>query len=270
MSPPSAKHPSGNRSLRLLRSIERSGLAIPAGIALLWWYGSNAGWWDPYLLPGPCAVMTSLLETARSGELVTNIAASVARIAKGFSLATIFALSLSFLCGLRESVARQLAPSLEFLRHIPPMATIPMLILWLGIGEASKIAIIVLATFFPVFLNTVEGISRYDEGLVDVARCFGYTPTQTLRRVVIPGAIPYILTGMRLGLGYGWRSLIASELLAASSGLGYMILNAEQLSRPDIVMAGILVIGFLGSAVDMLFSLLSDRIMAYGKTNGVA
>ena len=111
------------------------------------------------------------------------------------------------------------------------MATIPMLILWLGIGEASKIAIIVLATFFPVFLNTVEGISRYDEGLVDVARCFGYTPTQTLRRVVIPGAIPYILTGMRLGLGYGWRSLIASELLAASSGLGYMILNAEQSNR---------------------------------------
>ena len=90
------------------------------------------------------------------------------------------------------------------------------------------------------------------------------------RRVVIPGAIPYILTGMMLGLGYGWRSLIASELLAASSGLGYMILNAEQLSRPDIVMAGILVIGFLGSAVDMLFSLLSDRVMAYGKTNGVA
>jgi sulfonate transport system permease protein len=145
------------------------------------------------------------------------------------------------------------------------MAAVPMLILWFGIGEASKLVIIVMATFFPIFLNTVQGISQCDPGLKEVARLFGYSKSQALRLVVLPSALPYILTGMRLGLGYSWRSLIAAELIAASSGLGYMILDAQQLSRPDVVLVGILVIGCLGSLMDMALSYLTVRLAPYGR-----
>jgi sulfonate transport system permease protein len=124
-----------------------------------------------------------------------------------------------------------------------------------------------MATFFPIFLNTVQGVSQCDRGLLEVARIFGYTTSQSLRLVVLPSALPYVLTGMRLGLGYSWRSLIAAELVAASSGLGYMILDAEQLSRPDVIMVGILVIGCLGSIMDFSLSYVTERFTSYGKND---
>lgn len=228
----------------------------------------RSAWWSPFLLPGPLVVLKSFFALVESGELLRNVAASVLRIVKGFGVSAIFALALAFVCGVNKRVLRQLTPLMEFLRHIPPMATIPMLILWFGIGEASKLVIILMATFFPIFLNTVQGIVQCDTGLREVARSFRYTPRQTLRFVVIPSALPYILTGMRLGLGYSWRSLIAAELVAASSGLGYMILDAEQLSRPDVIMVGILVIGFLGSVMDFLLAAVTVRIHAYGRASG--
>jgi sulfonate transport system permease protein len=237
-----------------------SGFALPLIIIALWWWGARSHWWSAYLLPGPSLVLKSFFNLTESGELARNVAASLSRIVKGFGVSAIFALALAFACGLRPSLRRQISPLLEFLRHIPPMAAIPMLILWFGIGEASKIVIIVMAAFFPIFLNTAQGIAQSDPGLIEVARSFGYRETQILRFVVIPSALPCILTGMRLGLGYSWRSLIAAELVAASSGLGYMILDAQQLSRPDVILVGILVIGCLGSAIDLAFASLASRL----------
>ena len=242
-------------------------MILPLLVIFLWWWGSRSGWWSAFLLPGPFTVLKSFFTLSKSGELATHVTASLLRIAKGFSASATFALTLAFVCGLYRPILRQISPLLELLRHIPPMATIPMLILWFGIGEASKLVIIVMATFFPIFLNTVQGLSQSDKRLIEVAACFGYSKVQTLRRVVVPGALPYIFTGMRLGLGYSWRSLIAAELVAASSGLGYMILDAEQLSRPDVIMVGILVIGCLGSVIDLAFSRLSAHFSMYGSTN---
>lgn len=244
-----------------------SGALLPIFVLFLWWWGARSGWWSPFLLPSPFVVMKSFFDLLESGELVRNVMASVMRILKGFSVSALFALAFAFVCGINRPVLRQLAPLLEFLRHIPPMATIPMLILWFGIGEASKLVIIVMATFFPIFLNTVQGIVQCDKGLLEVARSFRYTQSQTLRYVIVPSALPYIFTGMRLGLGYSWRSLIAAELVAASSGLGYMILDAEQLSRPDVIMVGILVIGFLGSFMDAFLSMMTSRFRAYGNAS---
>lgn len=207
--------------------------------------------------------MKSFVSMAMDGSLLRNAAASILRIVKGFSVSLAAAVSIAFACGAYAPLMRQLSPTLEFLRHIPPMATIPMLILWFGIGETSKIVIIVLAAFFPIFLNTAKGIEESDAGLVEVASLFGYDRFQVLWYVAAPSALPYILTGMRLGLGYSWRSLIAAELLAASSGLGYLILDAEQLARPDAIMVGILVIGALGSAMDVFLSKLAGRLVRY-------
>ncbi|MDR3280382.1 MAG: ABC transporter permease [Synergistaceae bacterium] len=250
-------------------AIWNTGVAIPLVVLIFWHQGSKFGWWSAYLLPGPAVVMRSFFSLLESGELSRNIVSSIVRILKGFSVSSVFALAAAFVCGIYRPMLRQLSPTLEFLRHIPPMATIPMLILWFGIGEASKLVIIVMATFFPIFLNTVQGVSQCDRGLLEVARIFGYTKAQSLRLVVLPSSLPYVLTGMRLGLGYSWRSLIAAELVAASSGLGYMILDAEQLSRPDVIMVGILVIGFLGSVMDFSLSYATARFTSYGRNDVV-
>ncbi|MDL2263719.1 ABC transporter permease [Synergistaceae bacterium OttesenSCG-928-I11] len=256
---------------RFVRAIWNSGILLPLFVLLVWWWGSKSGWWSAFLLPGPARVLRTFSSLTTSGELFTHMWASLLRIFKGFSASALFALALAFASGLYRPLLRQIAPLLELLRHIPPMATIPMLILWFGIGEASKLVIIVMATFFPIYLNTVQGISQCDSKLLEVAQSFGYTRLQTLRHVVLPSALPYIFTGMRLGLGYSWRSLIAAELVAASSGLGYMILDAEQLSRPDVILVGILVIGFLGSTIDLVFSAATRYFAPYGSvSNGVA
>jgi sulfonate transport system permease protein len=252
------------------RRVFESGAAIPLAVLFFWWLGSRSGWWSAFILPGPDAVARSLFHLTGSGELVRNISASLARIAKGFAVSAAAALALAFVCGLYRPVMLAFSPTLKFLRQIPPVAAIPMFILWFGIGEASKLAIIVTAAFFPIFLNTAQGISSCDERLLEVARVFGCAKARELRHVVLPSALPYVLIGMRLGLGYSWRSLVAAELVAASSGLGYMILDAQQLSRPDVIMAGIIVIGCLGSLMDMTLSRLSSKLAPYGRVDGVA
>jgi sulfonate transport system permease protein len=211
-------------------------------------------------LPSPLAVARSFLSLARNGELLRNTSSSLLRIIKGFVISASFALLLAFMAGMKKRLLAVISPTLGFLRHVPPMAAVPMLILWFGIGEASKLAVIILATFFPIFLNALLGISQCDEKLLEVARVFGYSRAQELRRVVFPFALPYILTGMRLGLGYSWRSLIGAELLAASSGLGYMILNAQQTARPDILIVSIIMIGVLGALMDTAFCILANRL----------
>lgn len=260
------------RSLkRMFLKILDSGAMIPIALLILWWWGARSGWWSEFLLPGPGRVIDAFASMAKSGEIGEHIRASLARIAKGFSLSAIFALSLASSCGLFRPLMRQLGPALSMLRHIPPMATIPLLILWFGIGEASKLVIIIMATFFPIFLNTLQGIIQCDPKLVEVARSFGLSRGATLIRVVLPSAVPYIITGMRLGLGYSWRSLIACELIAASSGLGYLVIDAQQLSRSDVIIAGILMIALLGSVMDMAFA-QAARILSHGevRSDGMA
>lgn len=239
-------------------------------ILLVWFCGSRTGCWSRFLLPSPEIVFHSLLSMLDSGELQHHISSSMLRIVGGFLISALIAFPLALLCGVYNALLRQLWPLLEFIRHIPPLAAVPLLILWFGIGEMSKLVIIVLASFFPIFLNTLQGISQCDTGLLDVAKSFGYTKPQIVRRVIVPFALPYIITGMRLGIGYSWRSLIAAELLAASSGLGYLILSAEQLSRTDVVMAGVFVIGFLGLAMDWIFDIISVQLSPYIKDAGAS
>lgn len=234
-------------------SFLQSGIILPLFLFLFWWAGSGAGWWNPFLLPSPERVLESFILSIREGELQIHVWASLDRIIRGFGLSAALALSLALICSWFPAVLVQLEPTLEFFRHIPPMSMIPLLILWFGIGEAPKIILIVLATFFPVFMNALQGIRGCDPRLVEVSRVFGYKRWHQFKYVILPSAIPSILTGLRLGLGYSWRSLVAAELVAASSGLGYMILDAEQLSRSDVVMMGIFVIGALGALLDFGF-----------------
>lgn len=234
-------------------SLARSGLVVPFILLFVWWYGTGHSWWSSFLLPSPSLIASVFVSSLRDGTLQLHVFASLSRIVKGFGISSFLALSSALLCAWFPLLLDQLRPLLNFLRYIPPMSVIPILILWFGIGEAPKIILIILATFFPVFMSALQGINGCDKNLIEVGKVFRYTRWQIFKFIILPAALPAILTGLRLGLGYSWRSLVAVELIAASSGLGYMIIDAEQLSRSDVVIMGILVIGALGAFLDYIF-----------------
>ncbi len=222
-----------------------------------------AGFVNSYLLPPPWKILLLAFHMLCDGSLLQNIQVSFYRVFTGFGITVLLAFPLAVLVGLRPIVYEFLEIPLEFIRHIPPLATTPILILWLGIGEASKLAVIILATFFPIFLNTVSGVTQCDKKLIEVGKVLGLRPFAIIRRIIMPSALPVIIVGLRLGFGYSWRALIGAELLAATAGLGYMIIEAEELARPDVVLLGILSIGTLGYLLDTLFLRLSRHFVSW-------
>ncbi|MGE5628320.1 MAG: ABC transporter permease [Solirubrobacterales bacterium] len=244
------------------------GLIIPLILILIWWGASRFNIVNSYLLPSPERILDTSITLIKDGTLQSNVRASLFRVFVGFIITTAAAIPLAVLVSLHKNIYHYLKPFLEFMRHIPPISLIPILILWMGIGEASKLTIIILATFFPVFLNTVSGIINADEKLEEVGTVFNFSKKDILIRIIFPQALPSILVGLQLGLGYSWRSLIGAELVAASTGIGYMIIEAEQLSRPDIIIVGILIIGILGCLVDALFLKLTNKFLVWNRENG--
>jgi sulfonate transport system permease protein len=239
------------------------GVLLPAAFLLFWIIGSWRSVWNTYVIPAPADVAGAFWQLTVKGILVKHIAASFFRVFAGFIMALMLAFPLGVVLGTNRRLREYLYPLLEFLRHVPPLAALPMLILWFGIGEWPKLLIVVLATFFPIFLNTLAGVANCDSKLLEVGKSFGLTQRAIFQRIMLPAALPSVLVGMRLGLGYSWRALVGAELIAAASGIGYMILDAEQLSRPDLVVVGILVIGVLGSLIDGLFFWLTQRIIPW-------
>jgi ABC-type nitrate/sulfonate/bicarbonate transport system permease component len=152
---------------------------------------------------------------------------------------------------------------MTFLRNIPPLALVPVLILWFGIGEPSKLALILLSSFFPIFLGTTTGLSSVDPKLVEMGRSLGFSRMRILSEIMLSESVPSIVNGLRLGLGYSWRALVGAEMVAASSGLGYWILDAEEMARIDTVFAGIIVIGLLGILIDRAAYLAATRLLPW-------
>ena len=240
-----------------------AGLIFPAVILIIWLVGARYALWNSYVIPPPTAVALTLEQLVTSGLLLQHIGISLYRVFAGFSLALLLAFPLGVLFGMQSGWKPFVEPSLEMLRHIPPLAALPMLILWFGIGEFPKLLIVVLATFFPIFLNTLHGVGNCDKKWLEVARSFQLNRRQVFRRIIFPAALPSVLVGMRLGLGYSWRALVGAELIAAASGIGYMILDAEQLSRPDIILIGIFTIGIVGTVIDGLFFRLTTKLIPW-------
>lgn len=246
-------------------------LLIFAAILLLWYLGSRGGWWSAYVLPSPGKVFDSLLKMIASGELMEHLLISLRRVAIGFGISC----ALTFVFTLIAVVVPQAVPFysrlMGVIRHIPPISLIPLLILWFGIGETPKLIVIVLASFFPILLNTESGIFGCDEKLLEVGKVLGFSKTKIFFRIQIPNAVPGILVGIRIGLGYGWRAIVGAEMIAAASGIGYLILDAQALSRTDKVIAGILVIGVIGLLTDALCAWavrLASRRGNRGAANG--
>lgn len=240
-------------------------LLVAAALLAGWHAAAALGVVTPFLLPAPAVVAAAIGELAGDGTLVHHVGVSLGRVCIGFALAAAIALPLAFGLALWPSVMRPFMPQLEMLRHIPPLALIPLLILWLGIGEAQKVAIIVLASFFPIFLSTHGGVTQVDRRLIEVGMVGGMDRAAIVRRILLPAALPAILVGLRLGFGYSWRALAGAELVAASSGLGWLIVQGERLARTDIVLASIIVIGLFGLALDALGTRVMLRLAPWAR-----
>lgn len=226
---------------------------LPLLILLAWYLAAEARLFPPLLLPSPGRVFGAAAELLETGELAKHAAASLARVVSGFLISSAAALLLAFLFYRRRRWEEGASIVLESLRVVPPLSLVPLLILWLGIGEAAKLAIVVLSSFFPVYLNALSSLRAVEARWREYARAFELTPGECLRHIHVPGALGGLLTGLRLGFGYAWRALIGSELIAAASGLGYLIEDASSMARTDVVFVGVLTIALLGILCDVLF-----------------
>jgi sulfonate transport system permease protein len=230
-----------------------------AVIILLWYLVSNVGIWSAYVLPPPQKVWISFIKMLQNGELIKHLLVSLRRIAQGFSISCFLTFILILIAALIPAIEPYYSNLLGVMRHIPPISLIPLLILWFGIGELPKIIVIVLASIFPVLLNAESAIFGCDKGLIEVGQTLGFSRGRILFKIMLPNAVPEILVGIRIGLGYAWRAIVSAEMIAAANGLGYFILDAQALSRTDKVIAGILVIGGVGLMTDKM-CILCERL----------
>lgn len=238
-----------------------------AVVILAWQFASKV--WipsiDPHmavLMPAPTTIAVTAAGMIASGELLFHMMASLKREAVAFLLAA-SAIPLGIAMGWWRLVYNQVNPIMEILRPIPPLAWIPLSILWFGIGDEQNEFIIFLGMFFPILVNTIVGVKNIDPNLVRAARSLGAPEHKVLARVVLKGALPQIITGVRIGLGVGWMALVAAELVGASSGLGFLINDARSMLRTDTITVGMLSIGVIGLLIDTAIRLLSRRLLPW-------
>lgn len=217
------------------------------------------------LLPPPTAVVAAAWELIGTGELMRHLLDSLKRemVAFGWSLS---AIPLGIAIGWWKAVERQMDPIVELLRPVPPLAWIPLSILWFGVGDTQNEFIIFLGIFFPILLNTVSGVRGIEPNLARAARCLGAGEASLLWRIVLRAALPQIVTGIRIGLGVGWMALVAAELVGASSGLGFLINDARTVLRTDVIIVGMVTIGLVGLLLDRSIRLLAGYALPWSRS----
>jgi len=242
--------PSVETSARIQRIV--IGLALPVGLAAAWEIAVRAGLSDGRLVPPPSRIYLEFEDLARAGELHRHVLATLARVAVGFGLGTVAGTLLGAVAGYSSLARRLLDPTLQGLRAVPSIAWIPLFILWLGIFETSKVALISVGVFFPVYLGVMAAILSVDRKIVEVGRVFRLSGLAMVRRILLPAVLPSYVVSLRAGLGLGWMFVIAAEFMGASEGLGYLLIDGQQLGKPAEIVAAILAFAVLGKLSDAL------------------
>jgi sulfonate transport system permease protein len=238
-------------------------LVLPLTLLGLWALATGVGGVKVYQLASPGDVERELASLAASGLLWKNLGASIARVAIGFSCAFVVAVALGTLVGLSRRAEAALDPTLQALRAVPSLAWVPLLLLWLGIGETPKLVLIGIGAFFPIYVNLVAGIRGVDRKLVEVAEIFGVRGFALARRVVLPAALPSLLVGARIGLTQAWLFLVAAELLASTRGLGFMLTEGQQISRTDEILTAILLLALCGKLSESAMRAIERRMLRW-------
>ncbi|MEE5055019.1 ABC transporter permease [Pseudomonas alliivorans] len=238
------------------------GLVLPILVIVILELVVRIGWLPSYQMPAPSEIVMTLGDLAE-GSLWKHIGASLLRVLSGFAIGASLALLFAAWVGLSREAEAYLEPAFAGLRSIPSLAWVPLLLLWLGIGETSKIVLIAIGAFFPVYLNGVAAIRGIDRKLVEVGQMNGFSRYRLTRRILLPAALPGLFTGLRSGMSLAWMFLVAAELIAATKGLGYLLSDGRETSRPDIVLAAIVVLASLGKLSDGLLAGLEKRFLSW-------
>jgi sulfonate transport system permease protein len=251
---------------RVLRGWRLDGLTqwlMPLAVIVLWQVAVSAGWLSTRILPAPSDVVEAGLRLARSGELARNMWVSFWRAAVGFAIGGGIGFAFGLANGLSKRCDSIFDSTLQMVRNIPHLALIPLVILWFGIDETAKIFLVALGVFFPIYINTQHGIRSVDPQLIEMGRTYGMTSTELFWRVLLPGALPSIFVGVRFGLGIMWLTLIVAETIAASSGIGYMAMQAREFLLLDVVVLSIVIYALLGKAADTVARLLERMCLSW-------
>ena len=237
-----------------------TGFAVVLGA---WQALASMGWINAVLLPSPLRVIETFAELLKDGTLVRHVAASIERVLVGFMVAALVGLTCGVILGWFRTLSDFAKPVFEALRPIPPIAWTPIAILWFGIGNAPSYFLVFIGAVFPVFVNTFAAVRNIDRTQINAALCLGASPRLVIFDVLIPASLPVIFPGLRIALGVGWMCVVAAELIAAQSGLGYMIQQSRVLLQTHQVVTGMIAIGIIGFAMNALMTLLERRLIPW-------
>ena len=244
------------------------GLVLPVLILVLWEAAARAGLVAANLLPAPSAVLDAIAGLAATGELFDHIQVTLSRVFFGFLAGSAAATVLGGLTGYSRAWRELLDPLLQALRNIPSIAWVPLFILWFGIFETSKVTLIAVGVFFPVYLNLMSGIQDVDRKLVEVGRMYRMSGLKLVRRVLLPATLPAYVVGLRGGLGLGWMFVVAAEYMGASKGLGFLMIDGQMTGRPQIIIAALVLFAVFGKATDMVLAAIGRHFLAWQDSFG--
>ena len=236
---------------------------LPILLVAAWELAARFGFLSARVLPAPSDILVAFWFTLKDGTLIHHVAVSARRALYGLLIGGGIGFALGILTGTLPLAEKLLDTSVQMLRNIPHLAIIPLVILWFGIGEEAKIFLVAIGSLFPIYLNTFHGIRTVDRGLIEMAQVYGLPPAALFLRIVLPGALPSILVGLRYALGIMWLTLIVSETISASEGIGYMTMNAREFLQTDVVLLGIIVYALLGKLADSATRALEHRALSW-------
>jgi sulfonate transport system permease protein len=239
------------------------GCILPICVLLVWELLARLGVLPPNWLPAPTVIGQTIYQMSVAGDLSKHVGITVARVAVGFLLGASAGTLFGGLTGYFAVARKLLDPSLQALRSVPSIAWVPLFLLWLGIQESSKIALISLGAFFPVYLNLSVAIRHVDPKLLEVGKLYRLSSFQMIRRIILPAALPEYIVGLRSGLGLAWMFVVAAELLGASSGIGYLMMDGQMTGRPSIILASVILFAVFGKATDWMMSEVGRRLLGH-------
>jgi sulfonate transport system permease protein len=239
------------------------GLLLPIVLALCWEIAVRIGLSNGRLVPPPSVIFNTFVELAHTGELQTHALATLTRVAAGFVCGVTAGTIFGAITGYSALTHRILDPSLQALRSIPSIAWVPLFILWFGIFEASKIILIAVGVFFPVYLGVMGAVMSVDRKIVEVGRAFRLSGTAMVRRILLPAVMPAYVISLRAGLGLGWMFVVAAEFLGASTGLGFLLIDGQQLGKPAQIVAAIVAFAILGKTTDWLIAAIATPFLRW-------
>ena len=250
------------------------GLLLPIALAVLWEIAVRMGFSNGRLVPPPSVIWNTFADLAATGELQQHAFATIWRVAWGFLFGVLAGTILGAIAGYSALTYRLLDPTLQGLRAVPSIAWVPLFILWFGIFEASKIILIAVGVFFPVYLGVMGAVLSVDRKIVEVGRIFRLSGPAMIRRILLPAVLPAYVLALRVGLGLGWMFVVAAEFMGASEGLGYLLIDGQQLGKPAQIVAAIVIFAILGKTTDWLIEIATAPLLrwqdAFGRQEGTA